>query len=68
VRGNRLPKPDARHLIRSSSASPSVFGGSETIVFRGTAASVADVGRVVWDMLHLWCQAGLVVGSMLLGE
>jgi hypothetical protein len=34
----------------------------------GTAATAAAVGPVVWDMLQLWCQLGLVVGSMLLGE
>jgi hypothetical protein len=37
-------------------------------VFRGVANSATGVTCVVWETMQLWCQAGLVVRSMLLGE
>jgi hypothetical protein len=37
-------------------------------VFSATVKSVARVACVAWDMLQVWCQAGIVFVSMLLGE
>jgi hypothetical protein len=37
-------------------------------VFRGTVKSTDSVACVAWEMLQVWCQAGIVVGSMLLRE
>jgi hypothetical protein len=38
------------------------------MVFTGAAMRSATVMCVAWDMLQVWCKAGIVIGSMLLGD